>query len=80
MLALMVVKHTVENPSNVLQSSNSPNDASNSHDTGFGTPLDDITIEQGDEHTKQITGGPQASIMSVENPEAFSQIFLCSTC
>ena len=33
-------------------------------------PLDDATIEQGDEHTMQITGGPQASMMSLEHPEA----------
>ena len=38
-------------------------------------PLDDATIEEGNEHTRQITGGPQASMMSVENPEAFEQIF-----
>ena len=57
--------------------SNSPTDASgNSHDTVFDTPLDDTTIEQGDEHTKQITGGPQSSVMSVG---LFSN-FLCSTC
>ena len=30
-------------------------------------PLDDATIEQGDEHT---TDGPQASMMSFEQPEA----------
>ena len=38
-------------------------------------PLDDETIAKGDEHTRQITGGPQASMMSLENPEAFGQIF-----
>ena len=37
-------------------------------------PIDDETIEQGDEHIMQITGGPQASMMSVENPESFEQI------
>ena len=38
-------------------------------------PLDDETIAEGDEHTRQITGGPQASMMSLENPETFGQIF-----
>ena len=36
--------------------------------------LDNATIEQGDEHTRQITGSPLASMMSVENPEAFMDI------
>ena len=38
-------------------------------------PLDDETIAEGDEHTRLITGGPQASMMSLENPETFGQIF-----
>ena len=38
-------------------------------------PLDDETIAEGDKHIRQITGGPQASMMSLENPEAFEQIF-----
>lgn len=38
-------------------------------------PLDDETIIEGDEHIRQITGGPQASMMMLENPEAFGQIF-----
>ena len=33
--------------------------------------LDDATIEQGDEHRRQISGAPQASMMCVENPESF---------
>ena len=32
--------------------------------------IDDVVFEEGDEHTRQITDGPQASMMSVENPEA----------
>ena len=32
-------------------------------------PLVDATIEQGDEHTIQITGGPTSSMMSLEHPE-----------
>ena len=42
--------------------------------TNSDDPLDDEKIA-GDEHTRQITGGPQASMMSLENPEAFGQIF-----
>ena len=37
-------------------------------------PLNDDVIAEGDKHIEQITGGPQASMMSLENPEAFSQI------
>lgn len=37
-------------------------------------PLHDETIA-GDEHIRQITGGPQASTMSIENPEVFGQMF-----
>ena len=36
--------------------------------------IDDKTFDEGDEHTRQITGGPTASIMSIENPEAFAEI------
>ena len=46
-----------------------------SHDTeAVEDTLDDSIVEEGDEHTKQITGGPQASMLSVENPEAFKDI------
>ena len=38
------------------------------------SPLDDHAIDKGDEHTRQITGGPLASMMSNENPEAFNEI------
>ena len=38
------------------------------------TPLDDVTIEKGDEHTMQITGGPTASMMSLEHPEAIISV------
>ena len=33
--------------------------------------LDDATIEAGDEHRRQISGAPQASMMCVENSESF---------
>ena len=39
------------------------------------SPLDDVDIAEGDEHIRQITGDPQASKMSLENPEAFGQSF-----
>ena len=35
--------------------------------------LDDATIAEGDEHSRQISGAPQASMMCVENPESSSQ-------
>ena len=35
------------------------------------TELDDTTIEEGDEHRRQISGALQASMMCVENPECF---------
>ncbi len=38
--------------------------------------LDDSTFEKGDEHSLQITGGPQVcSVLSVENPEAEGQVY-----
>ena len=37
--------------------------------------LNNVTIEEGDEHTRQITGGPQESMLSVENPEADDHIY-----
>ena len=40
----------------------------------FDSPIDDKTFEEGDEHTRQITGGPSTSMMSIENPEAFAEI------
>ena len=36
-------------------------------------PLDEATTEAGDEHTRQITAGPQASMISLENPKALAQ-------
>ena len=46
-----------------------------SHDTeALEDTLDDNIVEEGDEHTKQITGGPQASMLNVENPEALKYI------
>ena len=36
--------------------------------------LDDATIEEGDEHRRQISGAPMASMMCVENPESSRDI------
>ena len=36
--------------------------------------LDDATIEEGDEHRRQISGAPMASMMCVENPESSKEI------
>ena len=57
-----------------MQSCNNVDNSSTSHEN-TDDPLDDETIAEGDEHIRQITGGPQASMMSLENPEAFGQIF-----
>ena len=45
-----------------------------SDDTSNEPGLDDDAIADGDEHTRQITGGPQAcSILTIENPELEGQ-------
>ena len=36
--------------------------------------LDDATIEEGDEHRRQISGAPMASMMYVESPETCKEI------
>ena len=38
--------------------------------------LDDATVEEGDEHRRQISGAPMASMMCVENPESSSEIIV----
>ena len=42
-------------------------------DTSSDDPLSDNVIAEGDEHIRQNTGDPQASMMSLENPEVFCQ-------
>ena len=32
--------------------------------------IDDTVFDEGDEHARKITSGPQVSIMSIDNPEA----------
>ncbi len=46
-----------------------PNDIDHTAQT-----FEDSAMEEGDEHTRQITGGPLASVMSVENPETFNEV------
>lgn len=36
--------------------------------------LDDAIIEEGDEQTRQITGGPRGSVLTIENLEADPQL------
>ena len=64
--------------SNIIESCVDPPDSANSDDTTDSESpeftIDDKTFEEGDEHTRQITGGPTASMMSIENPEAFAEI------
>ena len=55
--------------SNVAQTS-TPESTQNASTHLTTDTIDDAVFEEGDEHTRQITGGPQASMMSVENPEA----------
>ena len=38
------------------------------------TTLDDVAFKEGNEHTRQITGSPLASMMFVENPKAFAEV------
>ncbi len=53
-----------------METSQSPTDTNNTTDL----QLDEATIEEGDEHIRQITGGPTASMMSLEDTEAFEEI------
>ena len=59
------IASTVENPqqatSNTMENPQTTTEVDNT--------IDDVVFDKGDEHTRQITGGPQAS-MCVENPEA----------
>ena len=47
--------------------------------TDTDNELDDTIIEEGDEHRRQISGAPQASMMCVENPDSSQRNHLCST-
>ena len=49
-----------------------PNESS---DAASCDNLDDATIEEGDQHTRQITRGPRGSMLTIENPEADAQVF-----
>ena len=50
-----------------------PNDT-NTNSDNVHESLDDATIEEGDEHRRQISGAPMASMMCVENPETSKEI------
>ena len=56
-----------DNHTTVLEQSVQPEPVSDNE-------LDDVTIEEGDEHRRQISGAPQTSMMCVENPESFRDI------
>ena len=79
-----VQSDTSGNTNNVLcvqsgnTQSNLRNDAtdgpSGNRDNAGDEVLDDATIEEGDEHRRQISGAPMASMMCVENPESSRDI------
>ena len=79
-----VQSDTSGNTNNVLcvgsgnTQSNLRNDAtdgpSDNRDNAGDEVLDDATIEEGDEHRRQISGAPMASMMCVENPESSRDI------
>ena len=48
---------------------NSPDSSSEADDT-----IDDVIVEEGDEHRRKISGAPMASMMCVENPESSKDI------
>ena len=81
-MLLSVYENSHGRSSNVKSSTNLPDNVtintSNLHVNNTNTI--DTTIKEDDERTRQITGGAQASMMAVENPEAFPQFFLHSTC
>ena len=59
-----------EDTSRILDNVNEQPDTSDH----LASPLDDVAIKEGDEHTRQITGSPLASMMFIENPEAFAEV------
>ena len=50
-----------------------PNDT-NTNFNNLHESLDNATIEEGDEHRRQISGAPLASMIFVENPETSKEI------
>ena len=58
-----VQQHTQNNPHDTDTNSDNVNEV-----------LDDATIEEGDEHRRQISGAPMASMMCVESPETCKEI------
>ena len=65
--------------SDMCSDSQSPKDSSWCDSDNENQPAEDIeidedTFQKGDQYSRQITGGPSASMMSVEYPEAFAEI------
>ena len=56
------------------QSSPIVSEQANTNSPVVDKSLDDATIEEGDEHRRQISGAPMASMMCVENPESSKEI------
>ncbi len=54
---------------------NDTSEANETTDAASSDNLDDATIEEGDEHTSQMTGGPSGSMLTIENPEVDAQLF-----
>ena len=48
-------------------------DSDNENQSADDIEIDEDTFHKGDQYSRQITGGPSASMMSVEDPEAFAQ-------
>ena len=57
-----------------INTNNQPINTNNQPTNEPTCSLEDATIEEGDEHTKQITGGPLARMMSIESPEALGDV------
>ena len=53
------------------------NNLLNPIDTGSDDLLNDEEIQQGDQHTVSITGGPSANMLAFKNPEAVVSIAPC---
>ena len=49
-------------------------DSDNERQPSDDIEIDEDTFQKGDQYSRQIKGGPSASMMSVEDPEAFAEI------
>ena len=71
--------HANNVPNQQTHANNVPNQQTHANNvpnqqTHAQSALDEATIEEGDEHTRQITGSPLASMMTIENPEAHAEV------